>query len=180
MVSLVSNSGREWLAIWSPQAKAMRLQRVSSRPELLARAKRALCVECSKIALKSLFRKGVREPNFFESDSKARAFARAGWKAGEWAQGSRIAGKLVEANGLGGRWSPAMCETHPVRPGFSVTFPRIRFNYGRRTWRTIMANRVCPTCGVELPGDAPEALCPRCLMQAGFDSPSSDDIFRPS
>ena len=35
-----------------------------------------------------------------------------------------------------------------------------------------MANRVCPTCGVELPGDAPEALCPRCLMQAGFDSPT--------
>src|SRR5258708_35535387 len=29
----------------------------------------------------------------------------------------------------------------------------------------------CPTCGVELPGDAPEGLCPRCLLKQGLSSP---------
>jgi len=26
----------------------------------------------------------------------------------------------------------------------------------------------CPHCGCELPANAPEALCPRCLLQAGL------------
>jgi len=28
----------------------------------------------------------------------------------------------------------------------------------------------CPKCGVPLPSDAPEGLCPKCLLQAGFES----------
>ena len=30
--------------------------------------------------------------------------------------------------------------------------------------------RVCPKCGADLPDDAPAGLCPRCLVQAGFES----------
>jgi len=29
---------------------------------------------------------------------------------------------------------------------------------------------VCPKCGAQLPGDAPAGLCPKCLVQAGFES----------
>ena len=29
--------------------------------------------------------------------------------------------------------------------------------------------RVCPECGAELPANAPEGLCPRCLLKAGRD-----------
>ena len=69
-------------ALRPPQAKAVRLQvrlqRVGSRPGCLARAKCAFCVERCKIAVKSLFRKGVRERTFLRSHPKARAFARAG------------------------------------------------------------------------------------------------------
>src|SRR5262245_3468386 len=35
-----------------------------------------------------------------------------------------------------------------------------------------MASRVCPTCGNEFPTNSPEALCPRCLLQAGLQTPS--------
>jgi serine/threonine protein kinase len=37
--------------------------------------------------------------------------------------------------------------------------------------------RHCPQCGVELPADAPDGVCPTCLMQQGFDSraDSADD-----
>ena len=34
-------------------------------------------------------------------------------------------------------------------------------------------SRHCPHCGVELAADAPEGLCPRCLMQAGLGSQAS-------
>jgi eukaryotic-like serine/threonine-protein kinase len=30
------------------------------------------------------------------------------------------------------------------------------------------AARLCPQCGAELPVDAPEGLCPRCLLQQGI------------
>jgi len=30
--------------------------------------------------------------------------------------------------------------------------------------------RVCPNCGAHLPDDAPAGLCPKCLVQAGFES----------
>jgi predicted Ser/Thr protein kinase len=30
--------------------------------------------------------------------------------------------------------------------------------------------RTCPQCGGEIPADAPEGLCPKCLIQAGFES----------
>jgi tRNA A-37 threonylcarbamoyl transferase component Bud32 len=33
------------------------------------------------------------------------------------------------------------------------------------------ATRWCPTCGTELPRDAPEGLCPRCLLKEAFRSP---------
>ena len=29
---------------------------------------------------------------------------------------------------------------------------------------------ICPKCAVQLPPDAPEGLCPACLVQAGFES----------
>src|ERR1051326_8945651 len=32
------------------------------------------------------------------------------------------------------------------------------------------AIHVCPECQAELPGDAPEGLCPKCLLQSGFNS----------
>ena len=28
----------------------------------------------------------------------------------------------------------------------------------------------CPQCGAELPADAPDGVCPKCLMQQGFES----------
>ena len=30
--------------------------------------------------------------------------------------------------------------------------------------------RHCPQCGAELPADAPDGVCPKCLVQQGFDS----------
>lgn len=30
--------------------------------------------------------------------------------------------------------------------------------------------RACPHCGAPLPVDAPDGLCPKCLMQLGFES----------
>ena len=35
--------------------------------------------------------------------------------------------------------------------------------------------RRCAHCGIELPGDAPAGLCPRCLVQAGFESPDESE-----
>ena len=32
------------------------------------------------------------------------------------------------------------------------------------------ATRKCPDCGAEIPPDAPQGLCPKCLVQAGFES----------
>jgi tRNA A-37 threonylcarbamoyl transferase component Bud32 len=36
-----------------------------------------------------------------------------------------------------------------------------------------MTPRTCPTCGAALPGDAPEALCPRCLLRVALESSPS-------
>jgi hypothetical protein len=33
----------------------------------------------------------------------------------------------------------------------------------------ISALRLCPTCGAEIPPDAPEGGCPRCLLEIGLD-----------
>src|SRR5262249_53883056 len=32
----------------------------------------------------------------------------------------------------------------------------------------ISAPRLCPECGSEIPSDAPEGGCPRCLLHVGF------------
>src|SRR5207253_10314486 len=34
----------------------------------------------------------------------------------------------------------------------------------------IRALRTCPTCGLEIPADAPEGACPGCLLESGLDS----------
>src|SRR5688500_14531522 len=36
--------------------------------------------------------------------------------------------------------------------------------------------RTCPQCASELPPDAPEGLCPRCLLGAGLDAPTEIPI----
>jgi serine/threonine protein kinase len=36
------------------------------------------------------------------------------------------------------------------------------------------AAAVCPTCGKGVPGDAPEGLCPNCLLESGFRTPPSE------
>ena len=36
--------------------------------------------------------------------------------------------------------------------------------------------RLCPQCGAELPTEAPEGLCPKCLLTAGLDNSASDQI----
>src|SRR6185436_9034910 len=33
----------------------------------------------------------------------------------------------------------------------------------------------CPKCGASLPDDAPAGLCPKCLVQAGFESAVDQD-----
>jgi hypothetical protein len=51
----------------------------------------------------------------------------------------------------------------------------------RRAWPTssaepererLVGRHHCPDCGVVLPADAPEGLCPRCLLQSGLAKPS--------
>src|SRR5438309_10306547 len=38
----------------------------------------------------------------------------------------------------------------------------------------MIATRLCPQCRKELPADAPEGLCPRCLLQGAFtDAPAA-------
>ena len=34
---------------------------------------------------------------------------------------------------------------------------------------------VCPRCGNRLAPDAPQGLCPKCLLQQGFSEPSGRD-----
>ena len=80
----------------------------SARLECLARAKCALYVERSKNAVKSLFRKGVRERTFLPSHPKARAFARAARtprrKAGKDGQSTGISFNTPFANRLRRQW----------------------------------------------------------------------------
>src|SRR4051812_25035193 len=35
--------------------------------------------------------------------------------------------------------------------------------------------RSCPECGTDIPPGSPAGLCPRCLLQAGFESRSAAD-----
>ena len=46
------------------------------------------------------------------------------------------------------------------------------------------APRRCPQCGAELPADAPDGVCPKCLMQQGFEShdvaPAGDQAIDPT
>src|SRR6516164_6238289 len=37
----------------------------------------------------------------------------------------------------------------------------------------MLGSRQCPGCGTALPADAPEGLCPRCLLQAGLQPPTT-------
>ena len=32
----------------------------------------------------------------------------------------------------------------------------------------------CPQCGIEVPGDAPQGLCPNCVLKAGFGAQQSE------
>jgi tRNA A-37 threonylcarbamoyl transferase component Bud32 len=41
----------------------------------------------------------------------------------------------------------------------------------RKPTEAAIAARWCPTCGADLPPDAPEGLCPRCLLKEAFRSP---------
>ena len=38
----------------------------------------------------------------------------------------------------------------------------------------------CPKCGAELPAAAPEGLCPKCLLLAGFESQAQSAPFQPT
>ena len=34
----------------------------------------------------------------------------------------------------------------------------------------------CPQCGAEVPGDAPQGLCPNCVLKAGFGTQQTDSV----
>ncbi len=34
----------------------------------------------------------------------------------------------------------------------------------------------CPQCGAEVPGDAPQGLCPKCVLKAGFSTDGGSQI----
>jgi serine/threonine protein kinase len=40
--------------------------------------------------------------------------------------------------------------------------------------KQIVASEICPRCGVELPADAPEGLCPECLLRPSAEAPGAD------
>src|SRR5262249_47374558 len=44
---------------------------------------------------------------------------------------------------------------------------------GREGKRTMVAHEICPRCGVELPADAPEGLCPECLLRQSVEAPGA-------
>ena len=35
--------------------------------------------------------------------------------------------------------------------------------------------RLCPQCGAEMPNEAPEGLCPKCLLNVGLNDPACDE-----
>ena len=37
----------------------------------------------------------------------------------------------------------------------------------------------CPSCGAELPSDAPKGFCPRCLYRLGFDEAVEPPLAQP-
>src|SRR5262245_34176125 len=39
----------------------------------------------------------------------------------------------------------------------------------------ICALRICPTCGLEIPADAPEGGCPGCLLESGLAAFANGD-----
>jgi len=53
--------------------------------------------------------------------------------------------------------------------GVAVLFLATRGS--RKPREAAIAARWCPTCGADLPRDAPEGLCPRCLLKEAFRSP---------
>ena len=38
----------------------------------------------------------------------------------------------------------------------------------------------CPQCGAEVPGDAPQGLCPKCVLKAGFSTAGSSQMWSES
>ena len=152
MVRLINDAGIDR----RPQAQAVWLQGVGSRPGCLARAKRALCVERSKIALKFLFRKVVREPNFYPSDAKARAFARAA----PTRLGASRPGKPMSPTNQG-HWPLNFGEFH-FRLGYDDSTTSIH-----HTEASMAILAVCPFCKqgkVRAPDTAVgmSATCPSC------------------
>ena len=39
----------------------------------------------------------------------------------------------------------------------------------------IRALRICPTCGLEIPADAPQGACPGCLLESGLGAHVNED-----
>jgi len=39
----------------------------------------------------------------------------------------------------------------------------------------IRALRICPTCGLEIPVDAPQGACPGCLLESGLSAQVNED-----
>ena len=37
-------------------------------------------------------------------------------------------------------------------------------------------SRCCPQCGAEVPGDAPQGLCPACMLKAGLGTQQADSV----
>src|SRR5262245_42593981 len=59
-----------------------------------------------------------------------------------------------------------------AEPGPIVPGDRVRaVSTGRKPQAPATAPQRCPECGAELPGDSPEGLCPRCLLQCALSSP---------
>ena len=36
----------------------------------------------------------------------------------------------------------------------------------------------CPQCGTDVPGDAPQGLCPNCLLKAGFATEPTQSVWQ--
>jgi serine/threonine protein kinase len=72
----------------------------------------------------------------------------------------------------GAAWPlPAICRSR-IAGGLCETYWYRLYAYvcrrGHKGNPSMAEARLCPQCGVELPVDAPEGLCPRCLLQQGI------------
>src|SRR4029077_6577326 len=54
-----------------------------------------------------------------------------------------------------------------------VTFSRIQVRKEREGGAAMAESRRCPQCGMELPADAPEGLCPKCVLALGMNASSA-------